>query len=72
MTSSVHWAHRGISSACTVQAARLPGGPTGVPQAHRVGLAATTKLGGEKSVGGDGAVLVTDGVPSGPCCSVLA
>jgi hypothetical protein len=46
MTSSVHWAHRGISSVCTVQAARLPGGPTGVPHAHRVGLAATAKLGG--------------------------
>jgi hypothetical protein len=32
-----------------VQVARLSGGPAGVPRAHRVGLAAIAKLGGEVS-----------------------
>jgi hypothetical protein len=46
----------------TAQVARPPNEPTGAPRARHVGLTATARLGGGKSVGGGGAVLVMDGI----------
>jgi hypothetical protein len=45
-TFSIHWAHRGAGFACAIQAVRLTGGPTVVPRACCVGIAAIAKLRG--------------------------